>query len=70
MDVSCPRCRAQLILPAQVVGQSVRCPKCAAVLLAEADRLVAPDQLAQPRPGLDPPARPSCRPIRMIRRSI
>ena len=40
MDVSCPLCQAQLILPAAVVGQSVCCPACRAVLWVEAGRLI------------------------------
>lgn len=54
MEVSCPCCRAHLVLPVQVVGQSVRCPKCHAVLLAESNRLIAPDQITARSPAPRP----------------
>src|SRR5262245_33025073 len=56
MEVTCPQCRAHLLLPTQVVGQSVCCPKCQAVLRAERDRLVAPDAIAVPGPALPRPS--------------
>jgi hypothetical protein len=57
MDVRCPRCAANLILPPDVVGQTVCCPSCRGVLLAERGRLVAPD-LPMP-PVASPPSRPT-----------
>jgi hypothetical protein len=42
MEVSCPQCKAFLLLPTTVVGQAVSCPSCRSVLRAESGRLVMP----------------------------
>jgi hypothetical protein len=60
MDISCPRCRALLLLPADVVGREVCCPSCRSVFHAEASGLVSqlPDASQVPPPRLDAPIEP------------
>jgi hypothetical protein len=48
MEVSCPRCRANLLLPADVVGASVCCPTCKSVFRAESGRLIATEGISLP----------------------
>jgi hypothetical protein len=49
MQVSCPRCRALLILPAEVVGREACCPSCHTVFRAESGRPPAPAPPPAPR---------------------
>lgn len=43
MEVPCPQCRANLVLPDAVIGQSVRCPACQTVLHAKSGWLTIDD---------------------------
>jgi hypothetical protein len=61
MEVSCPQCRARLLLPAEVSGRPVCCPTCRAVLQAESGRLVptagaATEITTEPPPAASSPS--------------